>query len=520
MTPESILLSYFSQQNIAYTSEHLTESLQFHPHYPSVISIVDILTDYRVDNMAVHIEPEQLTDVEFPAIAHIQESDQEAFILLEGIHDGKISYRTPQNVTEPLADFYKKWTGILILLAPTPQAGEENYSVSIKKNQVKQWEKIAGFTGLALIGLTGLGTSFNHSALGLSLVALFGFIVSVFLVMKEFGSSNSFIEKICKINNQVNCKAVLESKVAKIGGWFSWAEVGFVYFAGQLFTLFFQSSTSFELIFVISLLALPYVLFSVYYQAFIIKQWCALCLGIQGVLILQSLYLGLLNDWNIGWSAVVTALPQLKCFILPISLWLLVKGFIQSAQKLPQVNKQLIAFKRDSDLFRSTLEKNRAVDCKEFEEELILGRVDAPILLTMVSNPNCNPCAQAHEQIEKLLARYPEALKVQIRFIGNPNICQNLLGISEPQRFMEGLKVWYQSRDLEKWKRLMNSVDAERGKKLVIYQNQWASKIAIQHTPTFFINGQRLVSPFGLDDIKYHIKELCPEAEAAENEEG
>ncbi len=335
MTPESILSSYFSQQNIAYTSEHLTESLQFHPHYPSVVSIVDILTDYRVDNMAVDIEREQLTGVEFPVIAHVQEADQKGYILLEGLNDGQISYRTPQNVTESLTDFYQKWTGILILLAFTPQAGEENYSVSIKKNQVKQWEKIAGFTGLALIGLTGLGTSVNHSALGLFFLSLLGFIVSVFLVMKEFGSSNSFIEKICKINDQVNCKAILESKVAKIGGWFSWAEVGFVYFAGQLFTLFFQSPTSFDLLLIISLLALPYVLFSVYYQGIILKQWCALCLGIQGVLILQPLYLGLLNGWAINWSAVIASLPQLKWFVLPVSLWLLVKGFIQSAQQLP-----------------------------------------------------------------------------------------------------------------------------------------------------------------------------------------
>ncbi len=178
-----------------------------------------------------------------------------------------------------------------------------------------------------------------------------------------------------------------------------------------------------------------------------------------------------------------------------------------------------MAFKRDAHLFRSSLEKKKAIDCKEFEEEVILGRLDAPVLLTMVSNPNCNPCARAHEQIEKLLARYPEALKVQIRFIGNPDICQNLLGIEEQERFMEGLKVWYQLRDLEKWKNLMGPTDLERGKKIVIYQNQWASKIAIQHTPTFFINGQRLESPFALDDIKYHIKDLCPEAEIAENEE-
>jgi uncharacterized membrane protein len=519
MTPESILSSYFSKQHITYTSKHLTESLQFHPHYPSVISIVDILTDYRVDNMAVHIDPEQLIDVEFPAIAHVQEADQEGYILLEGINDGQISYRTPQNVTESLTDFYQKWTGVLVLLAPTPQAGEENYSISIKKSKGKQWEKIAGFTGLALIGLTALGTSLNHSAVGLSLVALFGFIVSVFLVMKEFGSSNSFIEKICKINDQVNCQAILASKGAKIGGWFSWAEVGFVYFAGQLFALFFQSSTSFELLFVISLLALPYVLFSVYYQGVILKQWCALCLGIQGVLILQSLYLGLLNDWTIDWMAVITSFSELKWFLLPFSIWLLVKGFIQSAQKLPQVTKELMAFKRDHSLFRNTLERNATIDCTAFEEELILGGVEAPILLTMVSNPNCNPCAFAHEQVEKLLARYPDVLKVQIRFVGNPAISHNLLGISDPKRFMEGLKIWYQSRDLEKWKNWIGAIDSERGKKLVIAQNHWANTIAIQHTPTFFINGQRLAAPFVLDNIKYHLKELCPEAETAATHE-
>ena len=36
----------------------------------------------------------------------------------------------------------------------------------------------------------------------------------------------------------------------------------------------------------INILALPYTIFSVYYQWRVAKQWCVLCLVVQGLLIL------------------------------------------------------------------------------------------------------------------------------------------------------------------------------------------------------------------------------------------
>ena len=79
---------------------------------------------------------------------------------------------------------------------------------------------------------------------------------------------------------QTDCNNILESDAAKIGGVLSWSEVGLGYFISNI-TLLICYPSLISYLSIINICALPYTLWSVWYQYKIAKQWCVLCLLVQ-----------------------------------------------------------------------------------------------------------------------------------------------------------------------------------------------------------------------------------------------
>jgi len=50
-----------------------------------------------------------------------------------------------------------------------------------------------------------------------------------------------------------------------------------------------EASASLAIVSLFNLLALPYIIFSVYYQWRVAKQWCVLCLAVQALLLAGGL---------------------------------------------------------------------------------------------------------------------------------------------------------------------------------------------------------------------------------------
>ncbi len=120
----------------------------------------------------------------------------------------------------------------------------------------------------------------------LLLIKLAGIAATTLLLIYEIDKSNAFVKSICTAGKQTNCAAVLQSKASKILG-MSWSEAGFFYFASTFLFLLFPGISFMAKICLLSIancLAAPYILFSVYYQWKVVKQWCPLCLTVQAVL--------------------------------------------------------------------------------------------------------------------------------------------------------------------------------------------------------------------------------------------
>src|SRR5690606_5988514 len=146
------------------------------------------------------------------------------------------------------------------------------------------------FLAWSLIGLIRSGTIQENPILLLFfLLKIIGFSVSTLFIWSEMGKSNGTLQKFCKDGKKVSCNEVVHSRHSKILGVFSFSALIFSYYFSSLLTLAITgfSSSEFSLLSYISLLSLPFIVYSIYLQGRVLKKWCKLCLIISSLLSLE-----------------------------------------------------------------------------------------------------------------------------------------------------------------------------------------------------------------------------------------
>ena len=498
--------------NLKVSENTLKTAFKFHPDYPSLSALSDILSEWRVDNLAVKISPQQLKEATFPVIAHIDDGGEGYFVLLQNFENHQVTYWDSDKGTikESIELFTAKWQGITLLLEITDKSAEPNFVEIQRKQTFANAEKWLGFITLALVGLSGFIISETWQNAVLWLILVLGTAVSTILLLGEYGIKSPTIEKLCNLNNQTNCDTVLASSGSKLFQYFSWAEIGFWYFVGSIiFTLICFLTKQFNYLntlTIVSLIALPYTIFSVYYQAQIVKKWCTLCLIIQAILVLE--FVVLYNNNPLTISSINSVYLLIISLLIPTALWGFIKPTLEKARALPDLERSVMNFKYNTNLFTNLLESQRYVDTGV--SSITAGNPEVSVLITMVSNPFCGPCAKAHEALEKLLEGYADYIKVEFILTGNAQseeVIKHLCSLPEAQQ-NEALHDWYKTVDYEKWSVKYPVKFSQESENQLLEYRDWSNQAEITHTPIFFINGKELVSPYRIEDLKYHVKEL------------
>ena len=513
---------YFQEVGIAFTKTYLRQRLAYHPHGQSLASLSDTLQEYWVENMIVRIPSEQLAEVAFPVIAQVQQRpDKEAdYLLLLGFQGDRIHYRSAQGDEKAmsLADFGKIWQGVLVLLAALAYAGEADYPQHRRQERLRQVEYGICFGALAVwitVGLLWSGSLWNGAILGGWLA---GFTCSLVLVRRQFGKTTAFFSRLCQVTPQTDCDTVLQSPASTFLGWLSWAEVGLIYFAGGLVStglafLSGQINPIFALLFLLTLLALPYTVFFLYYQARILKKWCTLCVLVQSILWIN----GALLFPYYPYVAVIDHRITLGLlgFLLPLAGWLLIRPLLLDVKKIPALQREAAGYYREPQLFAAFLHQQREVKPGNLSQEIIFGNPAADLTLMVVYNPFCKPCAQCHTELQQLMQYRENDLRVIFRFTADVEsgsqrnqVIRHLLSLKDQAYFPRGLSDWFEEMNYEKWSVAYPPSLSSASEALVREHAQWCQSNQIVHTPTVFINGKELKEPFALPHVAYHLKDL------------
>lgn len=347
--------------------------------------------------------------------------------------------------------------------------------------------------------------------------------MSSLLLWYEIDSNNPLLHKVCTGIVKGNCDAILSGKQSKVFSWLSWSEVGFFYFAGGLLTLLLAGSltNSMAIIGYLNVLALPYIVFSIYYQGRVANQWCVLCLTIQALILLGGI--------NVIASGFLLPIPDLQVSVLiesviiyfiPVLLWYVLKPYLLKLQEAKNTRREYLRIKFNTEIFETLLKKQKQITVPTDGIGIDLGNPNATHTLVKVCNPYCGPCSEAHPKIEKLMEELSN-LKVKIIFT-TPNEpshepfkpVEHLLAIAsetkDESKIKKALDHWYmpENKNYEEYAKKY-PVQQELGMKnnKIEAMFKWCEKTEIQFTPTFFIDGFQLPEAYRIEDLEYFLLE-------------
>lgn len=510
------------------TEETVEETLKNHPNYPSLLAVSDALNEWDVENLAIRITTEQILEIPTPFLVHLQ-SDNGIFAVVKSIENNKIKWQhTEKGIqNESFDEFNEKWDGVVLMAEANEKSKEKNYAQNHQKELIQNVRIPVLVIGLTLLLGSILYKSFTsnwqHNAL--LLTKLLGTIISSLLLWQSIDKNNPFIKTLCKAPTNEGksgdgCSSILNSKAAQITSWLNWSEVGFLYFIGGFLTLLIDPSIYNWAIIGMAILAIGYSFWSIYYQGFITKQWCTLCLAVQAIIIVEFFIsissINKLNS-NLEMVAIFSTIGSMALNLgATILFWLFLKPILQKSQQVAPLQNNLRKFKNNPDLFMSLLKnQNEMPFITHYLQPVIIGKLEAGHTITMVTNPFCQPCAKTHKTIQKLLESN-ENLNCQVVFLATNHehdkkgvVARIILSLPTEEQ-ANALHAWYENeeRNIEKWKTQLGIVEDKRASTIIDYHDIWCKEARVEGTPTLYLDGFKLPELYRLEDLKGILKYL------------
>lgn len=511
--------------NVKVTRSSLQNALIGHPDYPGIISITDTLSKFKVANTIAKVDEDQLAELDGPFIARLS-TNNGSFVVVQQITNGAVTYLQPGYKNKQIIisekDFLKIWTGIVVFAEAYEDSGEQQYE-SKRKTEIRDGLRLpAVFFSFVLFAIvysvvTVLqANTFSIAATLLTWLKLSGCIVSGLLLTHEIDKNNPLLQFVCKPGKKVNCNAILNSNASRLFSWLSWSEIGFFYFSGGLLTLLFsaQSITHLWLLAWLNVLALPYTIFSVYYQWRVSKQWCLLCLIVQSLLLAEfavALIAGIHTSYASSANDFLTAA---LAFALPVLFWVFAKKMMIRAKAADGYKREYLRLKYDPLIFKSHVSSQKHVAVRTIPANIEWGNMESQNVITMVCSPFCKPCALAYPVVRDILQANDD-VKVQLVFSPSvSNIEQNLTSIrhllaleekqaTQTEAYLDDWWKHAQRTDYKGFSRKypLNGELMKQDEKISAMSN-WCTEMQINHTPTIFINGYELPGAYTVEDVR------------------
>ncbi|WP_187269297.1 vitamin K epoxide reductase family protein [Algibacter pacificus] len=401
---------------LKFTTKYIKDNILSHPEHNSLLSITDTLDKYKIENLAVNINIDKLIEMPLPCIIQVKNNKAPLFFVLNNITEDTVSFYNDKNesITISKNEFVKIWTGVCLLVETTTDSIEPDIE---KKLSDKRFINLITISVCFLLVLWVI-YNFTNSESVLSVPSIItttiyavlktlGLIVGLFLLWFEIDQYNPTLQSFCSggsAGSKVNCNAVLGSKYAKLfNGSLSLSLLVFSYFFSTLIYLLINkfSANSISILSLFSFASLPLIIVSIYYQAFVIKQWCKFCIIIQVVMITEIalvFYTELYKTFNVFETFLLGFL-----FLIPILGWKLLRPLLENQKETNLHKRGLKKIKNNPDVLEGLLVKSRKIETNTEGLGITLNNETAKYNVIKVCNPYCGPCAKAHPVLEDLV---------------------------------------------------------------------------------------------------------------------
>jgi uncharacterized membrane protein len=519
---KNVAVQYARLLKLKITASSIKKTIEQNPYYPSLLSLSDTFTKFNVPNNGFKVDKETLEQLELPVAAYYHHPQiGKDFILVTGITDNTVSYLHQGSKQQTISKqvFLTRYQEVVWMAEPGKESGEPDFEARLQVEKKSRFRSMLLWVmGLILIVLVAAINITGANAIvfmPVFFIKLMGLAATVLLLAYELDKSNAFIKNICTGGAKTNCEAVLDSKAAKLGA-ISWSEVGFFYFAATTVFLLLPGvpvANKTAWLAIGNAMAAPYMVFSIYYQWRVVKNWCPFCLATQAVLLMELIW-SILSFWGHPSLPILetgTFFALSFCVGLPITLWYTVKPVLKKANEAERFEAAYKRLHHHPLIFNSLLQQQQKAPDGWQQIGITIGNPDAINHIIKVCNPYCGPCAKAHRVLEELLHRKDIKLTIIFNTPVEDVTCitgMHLLAIAragDEINTRKALHEWYLSgtKDYRVFAEKYPVKSELLEERIRIEKMQlWCKEAQTMVTPTIFLNGFWLPENYSIEDLK------------------
>lgn len=511
-TYDNIFHTLITILKVKHTDTFTNIFFEEHPHKNNLYGLSAMLKEYNIDNVGLNITDKENTILQLdkPFIAYCGNE----FVIVSNSTNNKAEYLWKgKKILMDLKTFCEQWSGIALLPETNSNSIEPKYFKNVLHELfIKIRSTLLTISLLTLVALQFLNNDFFGKIENILLVIInfFGAYTCLLLTKKQSKIKSSLSDKICSLFLKNDCNNVLESEASKIFGLISLSEIGLGYFISNiLILLFFNHLTSIMVI--ANLFSLPLIIWSIWYQKFKVKQWCTLCLTVQAVLL--SIFI-IEISFNLIKTPGFLITDITSAFFIYASPFLVINWLVEhytSSNTISQIKHELYSLKSNEEVFIAQLQKSNYYNVNISDSKIIFGNINSKILITVITNPHCNPCANMHLRIIDLIRKSNNKYCIQYIFSSFND------SLNESNKFLVAaylknnhidseniISEWYNIGRHNKnsmFKRYnYNLEDSDVSQEFESHSN-WLKASNIKSTPTILINGFELPANYRIEDL-------------------
>lgn len=497
--------------DIEIDARYLEYRLCSHPDFPSAAAITSLLTEFKIESTVIQIEISELLELRKPFLAVIDDTD---FILIDD----------SSTIDQQCKNFVNRWTGFIIKI--------EQSSRSVHNPVIKQFKRAHSDLllkqGLVLfllsaLTITALLNTTVYADVILFLFSITGLLLCMGIVLYELGIETFMYLKLWNINSYSNYRKPPDSVKSSLSRRIKPSDMALAFFAGCIALFILQAfgppvlkSSIPPLMGWMIFATIPFAIYCVYKQWKIRRSWCKNCLLMIACLLCMQLIEFEYGGFKMSFD-FYNLIFVVLIFVLPGSIWLLVRLLLDWVNMLKTSQLNLLKIKRSAKVFDAYLKKQMTIDNSPWSFDFQIGNPDAACQILMVSAPYCSQCAEAHQLMVELLQKHKNKVGVTIRFLIHPAnhndlntpVQEHLLQyastitgfFNNTSRIEKMLNDWYKIQNLDAFRELYPLTDEPMVLTAIKKQAEWINRSQLTRTPAFFVNGYQLENPYSYHDL-------------------
>ena len=487
---------------------HLTSNASF----PSLKAISDTLDYFDVDNVVAEVPISSLAQLPKTFLSILSIDGQESIASVHQLNNNlKIVSSSSTNLELSREQFLEIWNGLVIVI-------DEKQKEKVGKKMLTR-RMLFAINLMLVLGLWGL-YGIQWQTLVLMIPSMVGIAFTYYAIREELGLYSPVLSKFCQGGQEkYDCSTIIKSKYGRFLG-MTFSDISLIYFTGYLM-LTLMGKLDLYLVVLVSFMAIPVVIYSLYIQSLVLKKWCLICLGIM-TSVFVSLGTGFMLTGQFSMINPEIRVVQLLVFLGLTYSWSLGKQRVQrNISRLEEVMK-FNNFKQNESNFSLLLENSAVVSTQDMSTPLCLGNPLAPLKITAVTNPNCGFCGDALVNYNRILKRFGTQVRIDLVFNittdgMNPSAEVAKSIISDYHRegweyALRSLMSWFDMKDPQVWQSRLQHKDYPLAEDILQKQVAWCRSQNLYMTPTTIIRDRLLPKYYELNDLMMFMNFLIEQS--------